>query len=100
MLVYFNNDPGCAAVADAVVFADAVRRAGGTPTRVPTPDQATGLAWAAGQKTPGVGLEDGGVLGVPDAELLGRLAQQRLDGEGVGQRHDRALGRARRAGTR
>ena len=26
VLVYFNNDPGCAAVADAVVFADAVRR--------------------------------------------------------------------------
>jgi hypothetical protein len=29
-----------------VVFADAVRRAGGIPTRVPTADQATGLAWA------------------------------------------------------
>ena len=53
MLVYFNNDPGCAAVIDAVVFADAVRRAGGTPTRVPTADQAAGLAWDADQKTPG-----------------------------------------------
>ena len=38
---------------DAVVFADAVRRAGGTPTRVPTADQAAGLAWDAAQKTPG-----------------------------------------------
>ena len=47
VLVYFNNDPGCAAVADAVVFADAVRRAGGTPTRVPTAEQAAGLAWDA-----------------------------------------------------
>ena len=47
VLVYFNNDPGCAAVIDAVRFADAVRRAGGTPTRVPTADQATGAAWAA-----------------------------------------------------
>ena len=54
MLVYFNNDPGCAAVADAVVFADAVRRAGGTPTRVPTVEQATGVAWDPDQKTPGV----------------------------------------------
>ncbi len=45
VLVYFNNDPGCAAVADAVRFADAVRSAGRTPTRVPTPDQATGAAW-------------------------------------------------------
>ena len=42
VFVYFNNDPGGAAVADAVVFADAVRRAGGTPTRVPTADQAAG----------------------------------------------------------
>jgi uncharacterized protein YecE (DUF72 family) len=46
-LVYFNNDPGCAAVVDAVIFATAVRRAGGTPTRVPTAEQASGLAWAA-----------------------------------------------------
>jgi hypothetical protein len=53
VLVYFNNDPGCAAVADAVVFADAVRRAGGTPTRVPTAEQAVGLAWTPDQKTPG-----------------------------------------------
>jgi uncharacterized protein YecE (DUF72 family) len=45
VLAYFNNDPGCAAVADAVVFADAVRRAGGTPTRVPTAEQASGRAW-------------------------------------------------------
>src|SRR3954469_9476626 len=47
VLVYFNNDPGCAAVVDAVIFATAVRRAGGTPTRVPTAEQASGLAWAA-----------------------------------------------------
>ena len=47
VLVYFNNDPGCAAVRDAVVFADCVRRAGGTPTRVPTPEQASGRAWDA-----------------------------------------------------
>jgi uncharacterized protein YecE (DUF72 family) len=53
VLVYFNNDPGCAAVADAVVFADAVRRAGGTPTRVPTAEEAAGLAWDAEQRTPG-----------------------------------------------
>jgi uncharacterized protein YecE (DUF72 family) len=53
VLVYFNNDPGGAAVIDAVVFADAVRRTGRTATRVPTAEQATGLAWAEGQKTPG-----------------------------------------------
>ncbi|MCW2579031.1 MAG: uncharacterized protein JWR82_632, partial [Blastococcus sp.] len=53
VLVYFNNDPGCAAIIDAVHFADAVRRAGGTPTRVPTVEQATGPAWVEGQKTPG-----------------------------------------------
>jgi uncharacterized protein YecE (DUF72 family) len=45
VLVYFNNDPGGAAVVDAVVFADAVRAAGGTHTRVPTPAEATGEAW-------------------------------------------------------
>ncbi len=44
--MYFNNDPGGAAVTDAVVFADAVRRTGRTPTRVPTAAQATGRAWA------------------------------------------------------
>jgi uncharacterized protein YecE (DUF72 family) len=54
VLVYFNNDPGGAATVDAVRFADAVRRAGGTPTRVPTADQALGRAWAEGQKTPGL----------------------------------------------
>jgi uncharacterized protein YecE (DUF72 family) len=43
--VYFNNDPGGAATVDAVVFAEAVRAAGGTHTRVPTLDQATGAAW-------------------------------------------------------
>jgi uncharacterized protein YecE (DUF72 family) len=47
VFVYFNNDPGCAAVLDAVAFAEAVRRAGGTPTRVPTRAQALGSAWAA-----------------------------------------------------
>jgi uncharacterized protein YecE (DUF72 family) len=45
VLVYFNNDPGGAATVDAVLFADAVRAAGGTPTRVPTLAQATGEAW-------------------------------------------------------
>ena len=35
VLVYFNNDPGCAAVVDAIAFADCVRRSGRTPTRVP-----------------------------------------------------------------
>jgi uncharacterized protein YecE (DUF72 family) len=45
VLVYFNNDPGGAAVVDAVVFAGAVRRAGRTATRVPTLEQATGAAW-------------------------------------------------------
>jgi uncharacterized protein YecE (DUF72 family) len=54
VLVYFNNDPGGAATIDATLFADAVRRAGGTPTRVPTADQATGLAWTPDQKTPGL----------------------------------------------
>jgi uncharacterized protein YecE (DUF72 family) len=45
VLVYFNNDPGGAAVVDAVDFAGAVRDAGRTPSRVPGPDQASGLAW-------------------------------------------------------
>ena len=45
VLVYFNNDPGGAAVVDAVHFADAVRTAGGIPTRVPTLAEATGEAW-------------------------------------------------------
>ena len=45
VLVYFNNDPGCAAVIDAVVFAEEVRRAGGDPTRVPSAAQASGEAW-------------------------------------------------------
>jgi uncharacterized protein YecE (DUF72 family) len=54
VLVYFNNDPGGAATIDAVHFADAVRRAGRTPTRVPTADQATGLAWQPDQRTPGL----------------------------------------------
>jgi uncharacterized protein YecE (DUF72 family) len=45
VLVYFNNDPGGAATVDAALFAGAVRTAGGTHTRVPTVDQATGVAW-------------------------------------------------------
>ena len=60
------------------VFADAVRRAGGTPTRVPTPEQAAGLAWTPTRRRRGCRRrpsEDGGVLGVPDAELLGGLAR-------------------------
>ncbi|MQA36011.1 DUF72 domain-containing protein, partial [Modestobacter roseus] len=47
VLVYFNNDPGGAATRDAVTFAGAVRAAGGTHTRVPTTDQASGAAWPA-----------------------------------------------------
>ncbi|RBY75232.1 DUF72 domain-containing protein [Geodermatophilus sp. TF02-6] len=45
--VYLNNDPGGAAVVDAVALAEEVRRTGRTPTRVPTPDEATGRAWPA-----------------------------------------------------
>ena len=45
VLVYFNNDPGGAATVDAVVFADAVRRSGRATTRVPSTEQAAGLAW-------------------------------------------------------
>jgi uncharacterized protein YecE (DUF72 family) len=52
VLVYFNNDPGGAAPIDAVVFAEAVRRAGLEPTRVPTLEQATGAAWAEWQPAP------------------------------------------------
>ncbi|OIJ90798.1 histidine kinase [Streptomyces sp. MUSC 14] len=37
---YFNNDPGGAAVADAVTFGRTARRAGLTVTRVPEPAQA------------------------------------------------------------
>jgi uncharacterized protein YecE (DUF72 family) len=59
VLVYFNNDPGGAATIDAVHFADVVRRAGGTATRVPTADQALGLAWAEGQRTPGLPCPEG-----------------------------------------
>jgi uncharacterized protein YecE (DUF72 family) len=54
VLVYFNNDPGGAAVVDAVAFAGAVHATGRTPGRVPTPDQASGLAW----QVPG-GVGDG-----------------------------------------
>jgi uncharacterized protein YecE (DUF72 family) len=56
--VYFNNDPGGAAVTDAVTFADAVRSTGRTPTRVPSRAQATGAAWAqdAGQDASGAPL--------------------------------------------
>jgi uncharacterized protein YecE (DUF72 family) len=46
VLVYFNNDPGGAAVVDAVAFAAAVRATGGTTSRVPSPDEASGVAWA------------------------------------------------------
>ncbi len=54
VLVYFNNDPGCAAVLDAALFADEVRRTGRRHTRVPTADQATGRAWDPAQRTPGM----------------------------------------------
>jgi len=47
VFVYHNNDPGGAAVVDAVALAGALRRAGRTPTRVPTTEEATGAAWAA-----------------------------------------------------
>ena len=36
VFVYFNNDPGGAAVADAIAFAGAVRRSGRAATRVPS----------------------------------------------------------------
>ncbi|MGY1770431.1 DUF72 domain-containing protein [Blastococcus sp. SYSU D00813] len=52
VLVYFNNDPGGNAVTDAVVFAEAVRRAGRTPTRVPSPAQASGAAWTGEERLP------------------------------------------------
>ena len=35
VVVYFNNDPGCAAVDNAVTFAEEVRRLGRAVTRVP-----------------------------------------------------------------
>jgi len=35
MFVYFNNDPHCAAVDNAVTFAAAMRRCARTTTRVP-----------------------------------------------------------------
>ncbi|WP_245177114.1 DUF72 domain-containing protein [Geodermatophilus sp. DF01-2] len=66
VLVYFNNDPGGAAVVDAVVFAEAVRRTGRTPTRVPTLDQASGRAWAP-PETPQAGAPLAGAgPGLPD----------------------------------
>ncbi len=39
VFVYFNNDPGCAAVYDAARFARAAERAGLHPTRAPLPSQ-------------------------------------------------------------
>ncbi len=39
--VYFNNDPGCAAVDNAITFAHEVRRLGRTATRVPVERPAT-----------------------------------------------------------
>ncbi len=44
--VYFNNDPGCWAVADAVTFATCVRDVGLTPTRVPESEEVS-PGWAA-----------------------------------------------------
>jgi uncharacterized protein YecE (DUF72 family) len=35
VFVYFNNDPGCAAVDNAITFAERVTAHGGRPTRVP-----------------------------------------------------------------
>ena len=50
---------------------------------------------------PACDRQDGGVLGVPDAELLGRLAQRHVWTARVsGQRHDRALRRPGRGGPR
>ncbi|MEH0932086.1 DUF72 domain-containing protein [Micromonospora sp. CPCC 205558] len=40
--VYFNNDPGGAAIVDAVAFAALARRAGHPVSRVPTAAEATG----------------------------------------------------------
>ena len=79
-----------------------------TPSPSPTPSAGPGDAdprahrrsghrpAAPGRKPGCRRLEDGGVLGVPDPELLGRLPEQPLHGEGVGERHDRALGRPAR----
>jgi uncharacterized protein YecE (DUF72 family) len=53
VLVYFNNDPGGAAVIDAVLFAEAVGRTGRVTTRVPTMDEASGVAWDRARPTPG-----------------------------------------------
>ncbi|HZD75147.1 MAG TPA: DUF72 domain-containing protein [Actinomycetota bacterium] len=39
VFVYFNNDPGCAAVYDAARFARAAARVGLRPTRTPLPSQ-------------------------------------------------------------
>jgi uncharacterized protein YecE (DUF72 family) len=44
VLVYFNNDPGGAAVVDAVAFAAEVRAGGRSTTRVPSPEEAAGVA--------------------------------------------------------
>lgn len=41
VFVYFNNDPGCAAVDNAITFAHEVGRLGRTATRVPTEHPAT-----------------------------------------------------------
>ncbi|GAB3357984.1 DUF72 domain-containing protein [Modestobacter lapidis] len=53
VLVYFNNDPGGAAIIDATVFADAVGGTGRVHTRVPTMGQATGAAWPVPEPKPG-----------------------------------------------
>lgn len=42
VFVYFNNDPGCAAVTDAIDFAGLLRAVGRTPTRVPAAYPAAG----------------------------------------------------------
>jgi uncharacterized protein YecE (DUF72 family) len=42
VLVYLNNDPGGAAVVDAVALAAAVRATGRATSRVPSPEQAAG----------------------------------------------------------
>ncbi len=50
VFVYFNNDPGCSAVDDAITFAEAVRQTGHWVTRVPEGRPAWGAddtVWAA-----------------------------------------------------
>jgi uncharacterized protein YecE (DUF72 family) len=53
VFVYFNNDPGCAAIDNAITFAERVTAHGGTPTRVPLTRPELGAPDPATQRTPG-----------------------------------------------